>query len=168
MNAIELLETPGIAARDKILAFEKKFTQLPGVQLGDSDICPVKHKFSDGIYVREMFIPKDTVLIGKLHRHSHPSFFLSGEMIVFTESGGIEHVKAPKSIISPAGTKRIGIAVEDSVWITVHANKSNTHDIKKIEEFTIAKSYEDLEVKGFLGMARKMNKLLKKLYGGVV
>ena len=31
----------------------------------------VTHYFSKGVYARQMFIPKGTVLTGKMHKHNH-------------------------------------------------------------------------------------------------
>ena len=30
--------------------------------------APVTHNFADGVYVRELLIPKDSLIIGKRHR----------------------------------------------------------------------------------------------------
>jgi hypothetical protein len=81
------------------------------------------------------------MLTGKIHRHSHPNFLMSGEVIVVTENGGKEHLKAPLSMISEPGTKRAVVALEDTVWITVHV--TNETDLDKIEDYVIAKSYDD-------------------------
>ena len=129
--------------REKILAFQEELSKLPGAFLGDTDQCPLTHKFAPGVYVREIFIPKGTCIVGKIHKHDHPNFLMSGEVMVITEYQGREHLKAPLSIISKAGTKRIVLALEDTVWITVHA--TNETDLEKIEEVVIAKSYEDFE-----------------------
>ena len=136
------LQTKGVT-REQVLGFEKALSRLPGVQFGDSDNCPLKHSFGDGIYVREIFIPKGTLLVGKIHRHSHPNFLLKGHVTVITEDGGIERLKAPLSMISPAATKRIVYAHEGTVWVTVHVTEE--HDIDAIEEEVIAKSYEELD-----------------------
>ena len=55
---------------------------------------------------------------------------------------GPKRIKAPCSMISPAGTKRVVYAREDSVWITVHV--TGEKDLNKIEEDIIAKTYGDL------------------------
>lgn len=131
--------------RDTILEFEKELAKMPGAVFGDSDLMPLTHSFAPGIYVREIFIPKGTILTGKIHRHKHPNFLMSGEVLVVTENGGMEHLKAPMSMISPAWTKRAIKALEDTVWITVHENKNNEFDLEKIEQFVIAESFEQLE-----------------------
>lgn len=141
-------------ARIKILSLEEMLSQLPGTMFGDSDYCPLKHHFADNIYMREMLIPKGTIIIGKIHKYSHPSFLLKGKISVFTESGGIEHLEAPIAMISPPGTKRVGFAHEDTIWITVHV--TDKLNLDEIEEEVIAKSYED-----FLKMAN--NKTINRL-----
>ena len=131
--------------REKIIQFENRLKEIPDAFFGDSANCPLKHAFADGIYVREIFIPKGTSLTGKIHRHSHPNFLMKGDVSVVTEGGGVERLQAPQSIISKAGTKRVVYAHEDTIWITVHVNFDNGTDLNKIEEFVIAPSYEDYE-----------------------
>jgi quercetin dioxygenase-like cupin family protein len=131
----------GNYVRSKIFEFENKLAKMPGAFFGDSDQMPLKHSFADGVYVREIFIPKGSVLTGKIHKHSHPNFLMKGEVVVVTEGGGREHLKAPLSIISEPGTKRAVYALEDTVWITVHV--TNDTDLEKIEEHVIAKDYSD-------------------------
>lgn len=133
--------------RGSILDFEGGLLKQPRALRGDNYLCPLKHTFSDGIYVREIFIPKGVVLTGKIHRHAHPNFLMSGEVDVITEGGGVERIKAPCSMISAKGTKRIVMALEDCVWITVHLNPSNTQDLRKLEDLIIAKTYNELENK---------------------
>ena len=74
------------------------------VVIGDSDNCPLTHKFAPGVYVREIFIPAGMCVVGKIHKHAHPNFLLKGKVIVITEQGGRELLEAPLSMISPAGT----------------------------------------------------------------
>jgi hypothetical protein len=131
--------------RQGIMDFESQLMKLDGVKIGDSDLCPLKHSFSDGIYVREIFIPKGTVLTGKIHKHAHPNFLLEGEVDVVTESGGRERLVAPMSMISVAGTKRAVYAITDVRWVTIHKNENNETDLKKLEDDIIAKNYLEFE-----------------------
>lgn len=137
---IDLLEI-----RLDIVAAEQLILDTSGSFIGDNDVCPLKHTFSDGIYVREIFIPAGTVLTGKIHKHAHPNFLMSGKVEVFTESGGKQKLEGPLSMISEAGTKRVVYAITDAVWITVHENKNNITNIDEIEKFVIADTYEDYE-----------------------
>lgn len=129
-------------SREEILSLEESLSKIQYATFGDNENMPLKHSFAPGMYVREIFIPKGSILTGKIHRHDHPNFLMSGEVIVLTEFGGREHLKAPLSMISKAGTKRAVLALEDTTWITVHATDET--DLKKIEEYVIAPSYDDL------------------------
>lgn len=129
-------------SRAKIAQLEAVLAKQPEAVQGDSDLFPLKHRFAEGCYVREIFIPKGSVLTGKIHRHAHPNFLMSGEVIVYTEGGGREHLKAPLTMISPPGTKRAVLALEDTVWVTVHVTDET--DLKKIEDYVIAPSYAAL------------------------
>lgn len=131
-------------ARNNILAFESLLKKQPNAKFGDNDMCPLRHSFANGIYVREIFIPKGAILTGKIHKHEHPNFLLKGSVTVFTENGGVEHLKAPLSMISPAGTKRVVYANTDVIWVTCH-NVGNETDLKVIEKEVIAESYEELD-----------------------
>lgn len=130
--------------RDNIVKFEDEIKKQEGSFTGDSNICPLKHSFSDGIYVREIFIPKGTFIVGKIHKHDHPNFLLKGEVDVVTEFGN-ERIIAPCSMISSAGTKRALYAITDLIWVTVHNNPTNTQDLEKLEKIVIADSYEEYE-----------------------
>jgi len=106
--------------------------------------CPVRHHFTPGMYSREMFIPKGTCIIGKIHRHAHLNTVMSGVIQVTSEFGsGVVH--APCVFTSEPGTQRVLTALEDTVWITHHQNPSNTRDLNIIEQEVIAESYAALE-----------------------
>jgi hypothetical protein len=132
---------PQRQARSLLLQLEQAIASCPTAFHGDSVHCPLKHSFGNGIYMREIFIPKGTVLTGKIHRHAHPNVLLKGVVEVFTENGGLEHYEAPMTMISQAGTKRAVLALEDTVWITFH-NVGEERDLEKIESMVIAPDYE--------------------------
>jgi hypothetical protein len=135
-------ETPALPARTmraQILAFEAALAQLPGATVGDTDTLPLTHSFADGCYVRSIWIPAGHMLTGKLHKHSHPNFLMLGEVLVATEHGGVEHLRAPMAMISPAGTKRAVYALTDTLWCTVHVTEER--DLDRIEDHVIAKDY---------------------------
>ena len=131
-------------SRSDIMSMENLLRQQPDVHLGDSEFCPLKHSFTDGIYMREIFIPAGTALVGKIHKHAHPNILLKGKVRLVTEDG-YEELEGPIALISKAGTKRALVALTDLIWITIHHNPTNTQDLNKIENFVIAKSYEEFE-----------------------
>lgn len=145
MALVEKPQQTAIEKRDvfrkQIFELESVMSKIPGATFGDSPEMPLKHSFAEGVYVREIFIPKGHILTGKIHKHSHPNFLMKGEVIVVTEERGREHLKAPLSMISAPGTKRAVIALDDTVWITVHVTDET--DLEKIEDYVIAKTYDD-------------------------
>ena len=129
--------------RNGILALEERMKEIPGAMIGHEmdDHLPLKHTFAPGVYVREIFIPKGILVVGKIHKHAHPNFLMSGDVSVLTEEGPVR-MQGPKSMISPAGTKRVVYAHEDTVWITVHLTGET--DLERIEEDVIAKDYTEV------------------------
>lgn len=111
-----------VELRHKIERLESAMLQMPQVDL------PVKHYFADGMYAREMFIPAGTVLTGAVHLFEHINVCAKGDISVLTEDGA-KRVKAPATMIARPGTKRVGYAHEDTIWITFHAT-----DAKTVEE----------------------------------
>lgn len=115
--------------------------------LGESDLpeveCPLQHSLIDGVYVRTIFIPAGTMLVGKIHKHSHANILSQGEVLVITEEGGREHLKGPLTMVSPAGCKRAVKAITDTTWTTIH--RTDETDLSKIEDWVIAKTYEEYE-----------------------
>lgn len=127
-----------VEIRDLICEVENKI-------IGHKDVVlespPLKHSFAPGIYVREITIPGGMLLTGAIHKHEHPNFLLKGEVTVLTESGGVQRLKAPQSIISPPGTKRLIYTHTETVWTTVHHNPDNIEDIEELEEMLVTNSF---------------------------
>lgn len=99
--------------RDATLAIEKVMKRFPQLEM------KVIHKFANGMYCRELIIPKDAVIVGKIHKYDHFVIISKGDLS-FTIDDQVKRVKAPFVEKSRAGAKRIIFAHEDSVMITVH------------------------------------------------
>jgi len=130
------LLVPGRNLREKLDRLEAALFSGQTVDL------PVKHHFSRGVYARELFIPKGTVLVGKIHKYSQINIVSRGDISVLTEDG-IKRVKAGDTIVSGPGIKRAGFAHEDTVWTTIHGTHET--DLEKLEDELIASSFEDYD-----------------------
>jgi hypothetical protein len=123
-----------VPSREMILALEEEMRKLPPGE------APVTHHFCEGVYAREMFIPKGTMLTGKIHRFAHINIISKGDITVLTEHG-MKRIKAPCTLISQPGIKRAGYAHEDTVWTTIHPTHET--DLEKLEEHFIAKDFSE-------------------------
>jgi len=112
--------------------------------VSDSKLVPIRHFFMDGVYVREMTMYKDTVVVGAIHKHLHMCFLLTGKITVANEEETVDHI-APCFIISTPGIKRVLYAHEDSVWYNTHKNPSNTEDTEDLEKGIVAVNYKEYE-----------------------
>ncbi len=56
---------------------------------------------------------------------------------------GVEEMIAPFYGKSPAGTKRVVVALEDSVFVNVHPNPDNEENVEQLEEKFVVSSFED-------------------------
>jgi len=138
---VEVSKMPAKKTRRDILLFiEDRIKQMPEAYIGDSPNCPLKHEFTDGIYIREMFLPTGTYISGEIHKFEHFVELLEGEIIVLTEDG-YKHLKAPLRFKSKPGVKRVAYVVSDCKWATIHFNRSNETDLRKLKEHHIAKDF---------------------------
>lgn len=104
--------------------------------------CTLRHHFAPGCYAREMTIPKGILIIGKIHKHSHLNIISKGKVAVMTEFGPMK-MEGPCTFVSEIGTKRAVLALEETIWTTIHVTEET--DLEKIEEYVIAKDYAELD-----------------------
>lgn len=130
--------------RDKITVAETGLLEIDDALQGNDieKLCPLVHSFGDGCYIRQIFMPKDTLITSKIHKVTHPYFVMTGKASVATEND-VEIIQAPYQGITQAGTKRALYIHEDMIWITVHVTDET--DLKKIEEEIIAKDFKEYD-----------------------
>jgi hypothetical protein len=102
-----------VAVRAKIFGFERVLASLE-----QTEVEPI-HVFADGLYSRQLLIPADNWITGKVHKQNDLNIVVYGRMRVLTENGFIE-VAGPTQFTGKAGIKQMGYAYEDTLWITVH------------------------------------------------
>jgi len=120
------------------------FLQLPARQrfasivadlvndFGLSCELPLRHSFVDGMYMREIFIPKNTIIVGAVHKHECFNVCSQGAMIILDSDGNTFEVQAPFQAVSLPGIMKLGIATEDVIWTNVFKVESdNVEDVEK-------------------------------------
>lgn len=91
-----------------------------------------RHFFAPGMYLRELIVPAGMLMVGKTHKHAHFLLVLKGRAEVISEFGRMI-VEAGHISISQPGVKRVVLALEDTQFVTVHLNQSDTQDLQVIE-----------------------------------
>jgi len=155
-----MLPTAQTTALDRRVHFREQVLMLEGMMRemqakGDLDsieddctlthhFTPINEKYGCANYAREIFLPKGSVVIGKIHKHEHLNFIMKGKVSVATEFGR-KYFTAPCIFVSELGLKRAVYAEEDTIWVTVHMTAYNNEaDLDKIEDEVIAKTYEEM------------------------
>ena len=129
--------------RGLLLYLEHNMSKNKMCVFGDNDHMPIKSLFSNGLYLREIAIPKGWFVMGKIHKHEHPNILIKGKVVMITEEGP-ETITGPHTMLSPAGTKRFLFTLEDTIWVTMH--KTDKVTAWEAEEDIIAPHYEDLDM----------------------
>jgi len=58
---------------------------------------------------------------------------------------GVEEYIAPCYVITPSGSKKMGYTFEESILVGIHANPTNTKDIKKLEDNMVVYNWEEYD-----------------------
>lgn len=113
-------------------------TEMHNRMLGTFAIDPqVLHNFSDGLYAKQMTIPKGFVAGKHSHNFSHLSILAKGKVIVETDTD--EQVyEAPACIEIRKHVSHMITAIEDSVWFCIHAIDDT--DIENIDQVLIERN----------------------------
>lgn len=104
--------------------------------------CPVTHRFAPGVYLREIFMPADTVVIGKIHKTEHFNIILRGACLIVHDDGRREVLKAPDTFVSKAGVQKVLYILEDTIWQTVHVTDET--DLQRLEALLITPEHPAL------------------------
>jgi hypothetical protein len=120
--------------RKAVTDLENEWRHLPQIEL------PLKHTFAPGAVAREMFLPADSFVIGKIHKFAHLNIISQGDVSVVTEFG-MERYVAPCTFLSKPLTKRALYTHSDTIWTVVHVTAET--DLQKLEEEVIYSSYDD-------------------------
>jgi len=137
-----------LSTRKKILDFQSMLIQeadeINIVTHQDSKLFPLKHTFADGIYVRQMSMDKGSIVVGAIHKHLHVWFLLTGHISVATEDSTEDYI-APCYVVATPGTKRVIYANEESIFVNIHKNPTNSQDIEWLEKEIVAKDIKEYE-----------------------
>lgn len=92
---------------------------------------PLTHTFSEGVYAREIFMPKGMAVVGHVHNTTHLNMVSQGSALLYID-GKVSKITAPFTFESKAGCRKILFILEDMFWTTVHI--TNETDVATLED----------------------------------
>jgi quercetin dioxygenase-like cupin family protein len=100
--------------------------------------CPVVHRFTEGMYVRETTVPTGSLVTSRIHKTQHTYFIMKGKVIVWID--GVEQlIEAPFIGITEPNTRRVVYVLEEVTWVTSHPNPDN-ENLEQIAERILEKN----------------------------
>jgi hypothetical protein len=108
--------------------------------------CLTTHKFTDGMYIREIFMPAGSLITSKIHKTEHPYIVSYGKVAVSIDGDDWDEITAPYTGITKPGTRRVLYILEDCIWTTFHRvddMKSKYNDLNDDEKENIVKEIEE-------------------------
>jgi len=118
------LDLPNHVSREQVERLQAEMATMPQAEL------VTEHQFSPGMYMRKLYRPAGTLIVGKVHKEPHFFLCAKGEIIAWTENG-MKRLQAGDVIESKPGTKRVTLAVTDAIGITIH--RTDKTDLDEIE-----------------------------------
>lgn len=135
--------------KSKMDIFEAENAKLPQV------VCPLVHRFTDGMYIREIHMPAGIAVTSRIHKTQHPYVITQGVCEVVKEDGTHEILQAPHTGITEVGTRRVLLIHEDTVWITFHVtDKTDPVEIEEDITYTDNALLPEGFRQGYLGSNR--------------
>jgi len=123
LTELEIIgDTP---TRNQIERLQTEMVKMPQVEL------QTEHYFVPGMYCRRVYRPAGTLIVGKVHKHTHFFLCAKGEIIAWTEKG-MKKLQAGDVVECQPGTKRVTLATQDSIGVTIH--KTDKTDLDEIEQ----------------------------------
>ena len=101
---------------------------------------PLTHTFSDGVYAREIFMPKGMFVVGHVHNTTHLNIVSTGKALVMIDGEMVE-ITTPYTFESKAGTRKVLYILEDMFWTTIHT--TNETNIEILEDRLVDKKASD-------------------------
>ena len=122
---------------ERIAKFDAVLQALPQAD------CPIRESFLNGLYIRQITIPKGVAIVGAVHKSENVVMINKGVLRVVTEDG-FRDVKAGDTLTIQPGQKNCVYAIEECVWTNIFANPTNERDTKKLVEMLSESKASDL------------------------
>jgi hypothetical protein len=136
----------GESTIDQVEMYEKTVKDMKLSDVANLNNKGMRDKLCNGMYARVLLIPKGTLVTGALHKKDYIDIFIHGDITVksYYANGDIEDVERVtffRFFEGKAGRKRVLIAHEDTLWVTVDPTKCDKIDDAREDIVNI--SYKD-------------------------
>jgi|TARA_R110000765_G_scaffold416414_1_gene518250 hypothetical protein len=108
------------------------------------NVYPLKQHIEGGLYTRELFMPKGSLVVSMIHKQNHPSFLLKGKLSFIADDGTVKHVEAPHTVFTKEGTQRVLYIHEDVEWCCVY--KTDATNFEEAEADVYTNNYRELPI----------------------
>lgn len=122
------------ASRKLIQDAENALLQLPQIKL------EAKHYLCNGLYTRELWMPKGSAVTGKIHIKDHIVTIVYGDVTVRTDDDLVRYT-GYQTFVGKGGSKRALLMHEDTLWLATHATDKTT--VEECEATLVTNSYEE-------------------------
>lgn len=143
MNAVVANPLIDLESRIAELTHDEQIACI-GYELGKypQTPLPLKHHFAPGLYLREIFMPADTIVIGQIHKTEHFNILVKGACLIVHADGTREVLRAPMTFVSKAGVQKVLLILEDMIWMTTHVTDET--DVPTLERMLVEPPSETL------------------------
>lgn len=107
-----------------------------------ADPFPLYEHLSDGFYRREVHLPAGHVIVGAVHTKESYAIVMRGKVLVIDEDG-VREIIGPCTLTQKAGKQKIGLVLEDCIWLDIHTTDAETTEQAYAELFL--NSYDDYD-----------------------
>ena len=125
------------------------------------DLFPTKNHIEGGLFTREIFFPKGSLIVSLIHKQNHPSFLLEGKVSIINDQGVVKELKTGDVVFTKTGAQRIFYAHVDTKWCCVY--KTNKKTVEEAMKDVYCDNYLELPSK-FLKQYYKQKKLWQESF----
>ena len=140
-NVVEAINSVAIKEGFDLRNTDSKLELAQALMKGEQTSNSIIHRFGGGLYIREAYYPKNTLIVGQEHVSEHMNVLLKGSINVIDGDGSTQTLVAPHMFVAKAGSK-VGFTLEDVVWQNIYV--TNSTDVEYLES-TLFKSPDILK-----------------------
>ena len=108
-------------------AYESHAKNMPQVEMQTENVL------FGGIYTRRIIIPKGCLITGATHKIDSIAIQIYGDINILNDDGSESRLTGYTAICSKAGTRRMGYAHEESMWVGIYPTNAEDIDSAMIE-----------------------------------